>query len=208
MTQQPDTIPAFPLTWPMNHPRAKHRRSAAFGKRKAKDGYGMRPITIAEAVKELGEQVRLIGGKRLTISTNLELRPRDGLPYSQQRKPNDPGAAVYFFRNDKPFVLACDAWDIVEHNIYAISMHLEALRGQERWGVGSLEQSLSGYELPSSECVRAWWEVLGVSRDASAEQIGDAYRNLVRQHHPDKGGDERRMAEINAAYAESKTRGL
>jgi DnaJ-domain-containing protein 1 len=56
-------------------------------------------------------------------------------------------------------------------------------------------------------------KALGVSKGASAEQIGAAYRELARTHHPDKVASlepevreysERRMKEINAAYAELK----
>jgi molecular chaperone DnaJ len=52
--------------------------------------------------------------------------------------------------------------------------------------------------------VRDLYEVLGVSRQASPDEIKSAFRKLAAQHHPDKNaGDPRasaRFKEINAAY--------
>lgn len=43
--------------------------------------------------------------------------------------------------------------------------------------------------------------ILGVSTDATADEIRSARRNLARAHHPDAGGDAAEMQRINAAAA-------
>jgi curved DNA-binding protein CbpA len=46
-----------------------------------------------------------------------------------------------------------------------------------------------------------FYETLQVDRRADAEVIQAAYRALARRHHPDMGGDPRRMSTINEAWA-------
>lgn len=48
---------------------------------------------------------------------------------------------------------------------------------------------------------RDYYEVLGISKDASADEIKKAFRKAAIAHHPDKeGGDEAKFKEVNEAY--------
>ncbi|MCX6813155.1 MAG: DnaJ domain-containing protein [Candidatus Azambacteria bacterium] len=46
-----------------------------------------------------------------------------------------------------------------------------------------------------------YYEILGVSKTATEDEIKRAYRKLAHQYHPDKnGGDDKKFKEINGAY--------
>lgn len=190
----------YPLAWPVGAKRtpASQRRSARFGGR-------VHAQTLGSQLRLLGEEMRMIGAREWLLSSNLRMR-QDGLPYSQQARVEDPGIAVYFKLKGRDHSLACDRWATPEHNLRAIVLHIQALRAQERWGVGTLEQAFAGYAaLPPAaqeRPARAWHEVLGVPATAAREGVKQAWRQLVKQHHPDAGGSVEAFKEVQAAWEE------
>src|SRR3989344_701347 len=45
-----------------------------------------------------------------------------------------------------------------------------------------------------------YYEILGVTKNASQDEIKKAFHRLAHKYHPDKGGDEKKFKEINEAY--------
>lgn len=190
MTMPPE---ASPLSWPLGYPRtpdAKRTRSAFSRDR-------CHAPTISRCRMDLEREFRLLGVTTYLISTNLELR-LDGNPRSGQPEPRDPGVAVYFTLKGRPIVLPCDRWDRVADNLRAVVKHIESIRGQERWGVGTVEQAFAGYAaLPPPAEDRGWRAVLGFGprEHVTVTTLGIRYRSLAKE----RAGDEAALSELNVA---------
>jgi hypothetical protein len=178
---------AFPLAWPAGQPRARSRGSSKFRER-----------SLASAFQELKAELTRLGAQYIVISTNVPLKA-NGEPYSDPGRMPDPGVATYFKLRGKSYALACDRWSTVEENIYALAKHIEAMRGMERWGVGSVEQTFAGFKQLTSESEPDWWVVLGLDARASVDQILAAHRAKAMAAHPDRGGTTEQMTRVNVA---------
>lgn len=180
---------AYPLSWPLGWPRTKSRQDSRFLKpSSAARGYGIagRRHSIEEAREKLFAELTRLDAVQAVLSTNLALR-LDGFPKSGQANPADPGVAVYFKLKGRDIVLPCDRWNHVACNIWAVACHIETLRSQERWGVGSIEQAFAGYMALPPKRGEDCWEILGVSSTVGHEEVERAFRRLSKTAHPDAG---------------------
>lgn len=182
-------VEAYPLCWPVGYPRTERPQSARFD------------TTFAKSRDAILAEVRRFGGRDCIISSNIPTK-RDGNPYANFSQPADRGIAVYFTYQGEQVVFACDKWAVCEDNLQAIRKAIEAFRGLERWGVSDLlKRAFTGFKaIPETTTAQAWYNVLGVKENASADEIKSAYRNLSKVLHPDAGGNPDSFHELTNAY--------
>lgn len=174
---------AYPLCWPVGWPKTEPTRRER----------GLFKTSLPAALNNLKRNVALLGGKELILSSNYTLG---------NERPKEPGVVAYFTWQDLQVAIPCDRWSLVEHNVQAIALTIEAMRGMERWGAKHMIKAMfTGFKaLPQSTEAEAWWDVLGVQHDASHEAVKAAYRDLVKAHHPDAGGNPDKFRRIQEAY--------
>jgi hypothetical protein len=181
-----------PLSWPIGRPRTQRPTVSQFA------------TTGPKALKHLAEQVRLLGGKHLIVSSNLPVTRYTEEPKWSAKLPADGGVAVYFELDGEEVCFACDRWYYVEENVRAIGKTLEALRGINRWGTDDMVRaSFQGFTALPAEVGRGWWDVLDVLPGASRAQIDAAYRQQLKRHHPDLGGDREMFLALQDAYEQA-----
>jgi hypothetical protein len=180
---------AYPLHWPAGWPRTAIAQSSRFGEH-----------SVHAAVTELERQIKLLNATGLVISSNVTLGAV---------QPKDKGVCVYFTLRNKPYALPCDKWNTVQDNLWALAKHIESLRGQERWGVGTVERTFAGY-IALTDGKRTWHEVFGFApaENPTAKEITERYRDLAVKRHPDHGGSAEAMSQLNAAREQAKIEGV
>lgn len=69
-------------------------------------------------------------------------------------------------------------------------------------GFGGFGGSRMDEEVPEKKEVDSnkYYELLGVDKKATTEEIRKAFRKKALKEHPDKGGDPEKFKEISAAY--------
>lgn len=190
-------IESYPLYWPEGWKRTESWRRE---RSRFKTGFG--------AARELvfGE-IRRMGGTKQILSTNVPLR-NDGLPRANTPATNgETGVAVYFTYRKKDMVFACDKYTSVADNIYAIAKTIEALRGIERWGASDmLERAFRGFAALPEKASSPWRETLGFGPEAAIDSdvLDTRFRELVQQHHPDRGGDPEKFQSVIEARSQAR----
>ena len=178
---------AYPLQWPQGWERTKIQRGSKFR------------VSGTKAHKFLLEELSRLRASHVVVSTNVPLKA-DGT-MRQDREPVDPGVAVYFTRDGKQTVFACDQYESIVDNLYAIAKTIEAMRAIERWGAGEMmERAFSGFKgLPAQasegeDC----WKVLELPPMSPAHLVTLVHRDMTRKLHS-KNSLSEEFSRINVA---------
>lgn len=184
---------AYPLHWPDGWPRTKSSGGSRF------------KVSLEGAIKNVQDSLRLFAtdsGRKMesvVVSSNVSL---------MERKPSDPGVAVYFTWDGLSTCIAVDRYQTVAENLQAIHHVIEAERTKLRHGgLNLVRAAFRGYAaLPPPSSAKDPWQVLGLKPGASPDEIESAYRAKAKTAHPDRGGSETAMQELNDARKKLKER--
>lgn len=169
--------------------------------RRSYDNNFSRALTIKEALDFLEEEANLLApDSSATVFSSYE-----NLRHERGRKAlnSDTSVCIKFGYDRAPVMIACDKWSLLEHNIYALSLALRAIRNLHTWGVCSPAQALSifssaGQNAPSSESSPAlpdWMTNLGLGPTATLEDANAIYRRRAKE----VSSDEHALMELNLA---------
>jgi hypothetical protein len=191
-------IEAYPLQWPEGEPR-----TAAYA-RKSDSIFRGKGFTVGRVRDDLINELRLLGATDVIVSSNVPTRP-DGLLYSDPRRLDDPGIAVYFKFKKKQMVMARDGFVSVPGNLRSLALAIDGLRQVQRHGGDRmLERAFTGFlAIAPPDWKKPWREVFGIKADWTGD-IEKLFREKARIRHPDAGGSDILMAELNVAYEEAR----
>jgi hypothetical protein len=150
------------------------------------------------------DELRRLGATEIVVSSNVAVKA-DGLLYADSRRIDDPGIAVYFKFKKKSLVMARDGFHSVAGNLRSLGLAIDGMRQLERHG-GSLmlEKAFDGFlAIAPPDWKKPWREVFGIKSDWTGD-IAQLYREKARNRHPDAGGSDTLMAELNVAYEEAR----
>lgn len=178
---------AYPLTWPDHIERSRSRETGRF------------KTTLAAALGNVETSIQRFGndsGKKvsgLVISSNYTLG---------DSRPSDPGVAVWFVWADMQVCIPVDRYTTIAGNLQAIHHVIEARRTELRHGTLALVRAtFRGFQALPSPVRRSWREVLGFHNgdQPSKVAIETAWKDRAKKAHPDAGGSQEAMAELNGA---------
>lgn len=159
-------------------------------------------VSRSEAFESILSELRTMGAKNVQLDTGAEHQKQNpNKPYANASF-DDPGVVVRFEHEGTQYAMPCDTWSNPRDNARAIARTLDAKRALTRYGVETIESEFRRHELPPGdgsmdEAVVAGpgdapHEILGVSLNASDTEIKAAYREKVKETHPDKSNGNRR----------------
>jgi hypothetical protein len=187
-----------PLAWPEGMettPRAQQRSDHGFSDQ----------MTLAESLAYLEEEVAAVATKG-TLYLDIEHPNQDRL---RKKVGSRSGACLTLRIDGMDYVLACDRWQLPEHNIYALHLALRQWRNMERWGLGGIPQLLNGFcarvrtagdSKRGAVTLPPWMEEMGLGPSATLDDAIAIYHRRAKQLTQDTDG----MARLNGLMEEAR----
>ena len=160
-------------------------------------------VSLATAFDDLEAELERLGVDDYRYSFDARPRQRDGRPYSRAN-PDDPAFVLRWSMDDEQFAVACDRWSTLRDNVRSVGLYVREKRKMENRPVTTGASEFANARLPSGDEEALVGEppahaVLDVAPEATPDEIEAAYRERVREVHPDHGGSQAAFQRVQRA---------
>ncbi len=186
------------LDWPSGWDRTPH------GERERNNRFD---TGLRQSIDDLVDELERVGVDDWRLSTDAQHQKQNPrYPYANA-SPDDPGAVVRWTMDGDQYAAACDAYTRLRDNVRSLYLYIREKRKMNQRPVETGESEFANARLPpgdeSDDVVvvtsRPPQDVLGVGPNADAEEVREAYRERVKEVHPDRGGSEDEFRQVKNA---------
>lgn len=126
-----------PLSWPDSIP------VTSLMQQRSDNGFSP-DIPLTDAVNFLKEEIDAAGIGQAVLYTDYEQPHVERL---RKKVGSRTGACLHIKYRERGYIITCDRWQRLEHNIYAMHLAIRQWCNMERWGIGSLSSLMAGFEV-------------------------------------------------------------
>jgi DnaJ-domain-containing protein 1 len=160
--------------------------------------------TLGQTTKDLATEMDRLDPDDWRASIGNQHTKSNSLP-RHDANPDDPGFVLRWSKDGEQFAVACDDSPRLRDNVRTVYLWVHETRMRSQRPVVTGEDEFAAARLPSGDDSEAVvgreppHEVLGVSPDATPEEVREAFRKRVQTAHPDHGGDEQEFKRVREA---------
>lgn len=158
--------------------------------------------TLGKTTEQLETELDRLDPDDWTCSTGNQHTKTNGLPL-HDASPDDPAFVLQWSKDGDSFAVGCDRYSRLRDNVRQVYLWFHETRMRSKRPVSTAETAFAAAKLPpadgeavaapparsSDEPDRDPHEVLGIAPDASDIVVKGAARALLKDDHPDQGGD-------------------
>ncbi|MEK6746778.1 MAG: hypothetical protein AABY33_07085 [Pseudomonadota bacterium] len=126
-----------PLSWPESIP------VTAKMQQRSDNGFSA-DMSLTDAINFLKEEIEATGINHAVLYLDVEQPQVERL---RKKIGSRTGACLHLKYRDKGYIITCDRWQKMEHNIYAMHLAVRQWLNMQRWGIGWLSMLMAGFEI-------------------------------------------------------------
>jgi len=126
-----------PLSWPESIP------VTAKMQQRSDNGFSA-DMSLTDAINFLKEEIEATGINHAVLYLDVEQPQVERL---RKKVGSRTGACLHLKYRDKGYIITCDRWQKMEHNIYAMHLAVRQWLNMQRWGIGWLSMLMAGFEI-------------------------------------------------------------